>query len=319
MKKLRYSLHDLYLFHVVAEKESFSAAAAALGLSKSVVSRRVSCLESDIGSRLIQRTSRSLALTDAGRTLLQYSHKAIDAAFDGDNAISNVSNEVSGSVRISVPTEIGHTIISEVVARFLETHPKVKLEVVVSNNIVNIIEDGFDLVIRGGNLALPKDSSIVSVRLLNSDWALLCSPKYQSRIGDVSDITHLADLDFLAYSSSDRASGPLRFFNAAGECANVSVKLRLVSNSHTLLKNTAILGLGICNLPYFACKTALATNELVRVFPGWSFISGSVYALYPTRRGMSASTRALLDYMIEYCRNYSDFAEFSQKQNPDET
>lgn len=297
MEKLSYDLNDLYLFNKVVSLNGFTAAAKALGIPKSKISRRLTNLEDALGVRLLQRNSRSIGLTDAGAQLYEFSQQIVLNAEEGEAAVRDSIGEPNGSVRVSVPDEITRAVLSKIIPKFLSMNPKVTLNIEVTNRIVNLIEDGFDLVIRGGDSSLEDSSTIVCTKISRVDWALVCSPRYIKVHGVPRNIDELASLSFLIYSSMGRSSFPVRFVNRNGLTQSFNLKSKLACNNHNVLKEAAISGLGITSLPLYSCYEEISDGRLVCILPEWSTTSGDLYALFPTKMGMASATRTFLDFI----------------------
>lgn len=297
MEKLSYDLNDLYLFNKVISLNGFTAAAKALGIPKSKISRRLTTLEESLGLRLIQRNSRSIGLTDAGRRLYEFSQQIVHNAEEGEIAVRNSISEPNGLVRVSFPDEITRAVFSKIIPKFMSMHPKVSLNIEVSNRIVNLIEDGFDLVIRGG-ISVPEESStIICTKISHVGWALVCSPEYIRVHGQPAKIDELADLSFLAYSADAKSTVAIRFMSCDGANQVVNLKSRLACNNHNVLREAAKSGLGIASLPLYSCNEELDKGSLVRILPQWSTTSGDLFALFPTKLGLASATRTFLDFI----------------------
>lgn len=297
MEKLSYDLNDLYLFNKVVSLNGFTAAAKALGIPKSKISRRLTALEESLGLRLIQRNSRSIGLTDAGRRLYEFSQQIVLNAEEGEIAVRNSITEPNGLVRVSFPDEITRSVFSKIIPKFLLMNPKVSLDIEVSNRIVNLIEDGFDLVIRGG-ISVPEESStIICTKISHVDWVLVCAPEYIRVHGRPSKIDELTNLPFLAYSAASKSTATIRFVNNNDTSQVVNLKSRLACNNHNVLKEAAISGLGITSLPLYSCHQELDNGSLVQILPDWSTTSGDLFALFPTKFGLASATRTFLDFI----------------------
>lgn len=297
MEKLSYDLNDLYLFNKVIALNGFTAAAKVLGIPKSKISRRLTNLEESLGLRLIQRNSRSIGLTDAGRRLFEFSQQIVLNAEEGEIAVRNSIDEPNGLVRVSFPDEITRAVFAKIIPKFLHMHPKVSLNIEVSNRIVNLIEDGFDLVIRGG-VSVPEESStIICTKISHVDWVLVCSPEYIRVHGKPTKIEELEKLSFLTYSSASKSTATVRFINGDGSAHVVNLKSRLACNNHNVLKESAKFGLGVSSLPLYSCHEELVDGSLVHILPEWSTTSGDLYALFPTKLGLASATRTFLDFI----------------------
>jgi DNA-binding transcriptional LysR family regulator len=306
MHKLSYDLNDLYLFNKIISLGGFTAAAKALDIPKSKISRRMAALEESLGLRLVQRNSRSIAMTDAGRKFFEYSKQIVLSAKEGEVAARNSALEPNGVIRISLPDEITREVFSKIIPEFIKANPKVTLNIEVSNRIARLIDDGFDLVIRGGIATEDGASEIVCTKISHVDWVLVCSPRYLNQSGGIEAIADLERLNYLAYSAANKSAVALRLLNRLGEASFVNIKTNLCCNNHNLLKEAAIRNAGICSLPIYACHHELSEGQLVQVLPEWTTTSGDLFALFPTRIGLATATRAFLDYIKVEAPRYID-------------
>ena len=319
MEKLSYDLNDLYLFNKVVSLNGFTAAAKALGIPKSKISRRLANLEESLGVRLLQRNSRSIGLTDAGSRLYEFSQQIVLNAEEGETAVRDSIGVPNGSVRVSVPDEITRAVLSKLIPKFLSMNPKVTLNIEVSNKITNLIEDGFDLVIRGGDSALEDSSTIVCTKISTVEWALVCSPGFLKIHGSPRNVDELADLPFLIYSSLAKSTFPVRFVKRSGITQNLTLRSRLTCNNHNVLKEAAISGLGIACLPLYSCYEDIAEDRLTCILPEWTTTTGDLFALFPTKLGMASATRTFLDFVKSEAAAYidkhiSDFSSVKPKE-----
>ena len=293
---LKCNPNDLYLFATLVDLGGFTAAANALNMPKSRLSRRISALETILEARLIQRSTRTINLTEAGHALYQHSRAMIEAARAGETAVRDKHSAPTGLVRLSVPLAIGHFIVSQVVARFLDDYPDVRVEVNVSNRNVDLITEGYDLAIRGIE-GRAVDSSLVQVGICKVDWIFVASPKFIDRHGPLEHPDDLKPDQLLLYSKHKIAPAKISISNTFGDSVTINVAPRMISNSFHILKAGALGGFGVVGLPPYMCINELASGALQRVMPDWVPRPGEVVAMFPTRRGLAPATRALLDYI----------------------
>lgn len=296
MNPLSLDLNDLYLFAQVVECHGFTAAGDLLGIPKSRISRRISQLEASLGVRLLQRTSRRLSLTDAGQELYLHCRAMVAEAQAGAEAVRKRLSEPSGQVRVSLPIAITDIVLADLLPRFMLQYPKVQLRIQATNRQVDLIEENFDIVVRGVTGSL-ESSSLVQVKLCTATWCLFASPAYLAQIGPVEGIDRLPELDLLLYASINEATPLLRLIGPDGEAIGIPVRARLQSDNTLVLKQAVLAGTGIASLPLYACANELKSGTLRVVLPEWRPKEGQLTVLFPTRRGLIPAVRALVDFL----------------------
>lgn len=298
MNPLALNLNDLYLFSQVVDCNGFTAAANRLGIPKSRISRRISELEDSLGTRLLQRTSRRLNLTDAGQELYLHCRAMVAEAQAGAEAVRKRVGEPSGQVRASLPIAITDIVLADLLPRFMLRYPRVQLRVQASNRQVDLIEEQFDVVVRG--VTGPQESSsLVQVKLCTASWHLIASPDYLAQTGPIEEVSRLQQLDLLIYASVHEAPSTLRLVGSDGQTINLQGQVRLQSDNTLVVKRAALAGTGIASLPLYACANELKNGTLVLVLPEWRPKEGQLTLLFPTRRGLIPAVRALVDFLKE--------------------
>lgn len=286
-------LTALTVFQRVAETENFSRAAEGLGMSKSVVSKQVSALEESLGVKLLYRTTRRVSLTDAGRAYLERTRRVLEELEEADNAVSALSAEIKGRLKINAPLTFGIQHLGPALCDFLNAHPKLALDVDLADRFVDVVEEGYDLVIRIGALA---DSSLIARKLADSRMILSAAPGYLARHGTPQTPDDLTRHAGLHYRHERQARGwPLK--SATGEETVVQVPGSFAANNGDLLLRAAVGGLGIARLPTFIVAEAMAAGALTPVLPGWAPPTAGIWAVYPPNRHLSAKVRALIDHL----------------------
>ncbi len=295
MNPLPLDLNDLYLFAQVVEHHGFTAAGDLLGISKSRISRRVGQLEANLGVRLLQRTSRRLSLTDAGRELYLHCRAMVAEAQAGAEALRKRQSEPTGQVRVSLPIAITEFVLADLLPRFMLRYPKVQLKIQSANRQVDLIEENFDVVVRGVTASL-EPSSLVQVKLCIASWGLVASPAYLAQSGPVEGIGRLPELDLLLHASINETP-VMRLIGPEDQVISIPVRARLQSDNTLVLKQAVLAGAGIATLPRYACINELKNGALRVVLPEWRPKEGQLVVLFPTRRGLIPSVRALVDFM----------------------
>ncbi|NTX29894.1 LysR family transcriptional regulator [Burkholderia pyrrocinia] len=293
-------LNDLYLFAKVIEHRGFTAAGDALGVSKSHISRRITDLEARLGTRLLQRTSRKLSLTDAGEALYVHCRAMIDEALAGEEAVRRRTAEPSGLVRASMPIAITDIVLAGLLPRFMARYPKVRLALQASHRQVDLVDEHIDVVVRGLGFDV-ESSSLVQVPLCTARWGLVASPAYLAQRAPIDMPDALPEDDFLIHAPIGDPAAALRLIGADADADVVTrtIRPRVQSDNVATLKEAALAGMGIASLPLYACRAELASGTLRVVLPAWRSREGRLALLFPTRRGMMPAVRALVDFLKE--------------------
>lgn len=290
-------LNDMLFFAEVVERGGFAAAGRALGIPKSRLSRRVSELEATLGVRLLQRTTRRLSLTEVGEAYLRHCQAMRESAQAAADTVAQVQTEPRGTIRVSCPVTLAQTVVAELMPAFLERHPLVRLEMMVSNRVVNLVEEGVDVALRV-RPTLDDSGSMVVKRLDQALQVLVASPALLQRQGTPTTLEDLARMDSVAMSAPDgRASWHL--VGPGGAQQVVQHQPRYVADDLLTLKFAALAGTGVCWLPDYMCHEEIREGRLVRVMPDWAPAPAIVHAVFPSRRGLSPAVRRFLDYLGE--------------------
>ena len=283
------------IFAKVVELRSFAGAAQELSLSKASVSKAVSRLEERLGTRLFNRTSRRLALTDAGQRL---SERAARLLADGEAAeTETLAQSVTprGLVRFAVPMTFGVKKIAPLLPAFLEQYPEVAIDLHMSDATVDLIGEGFDLALR---IARLPDSSLVARRLCPMPRYTVAAPSYLKRHGRPTHPMHLAEHKCFGYAYLSTA-GVWHYTNAAGEQASVRPAGQLRVNNGEALLPAVLAGLGIADLPDFIVGDAIASGEVEVVLKGWSQPEGAMHLVMPPGGPRPARVEVLTEFLVK--------------------
>ncbi len=286
---------DLDAFTAVVESGTFSAAGERLGVAKSVVSRRVSQLESRLGSRLLHRTTRRLALTDAGKNFYQ---RAVQILADLDDAEQSVTEdekttELRGSLKLAAPLSFGLLHLSNAIAGFLCEHPAIELNLDLNDRNINLVEDGFDMAVRIGVL---KDSTLVARRLGTVRHVTCASPKYLQQFGEPAHPDELHQHIGLQYSNVTYKQ-QWCYETPEGKTVFGQPQIRIRSNNGESLAAAAVAGLGITTGPAFILGRYIKENSLVTLLNAYQRPSVGIYAVYPPGRLIPKRIRAFSDFL----------------------
>ena len=288
---------DVEGFVAVVEKGSMTEGAVALSTTPSVISRAISRLETRLGTQLLRRTTRRLSLTEAGRIYLEQARAAFSLMDDAERAIQGQSGEVSGQVRLSVPTTYGHYRLPAMLAGFAEAYPKIRIELSITNRNVDLVAEGFDLAIRLGQL---RDSGLIARKLEDAPLCLVASPDYLKRKGVPETINDLAAhqcLPFVMPSTGREAPWLFRVedrdidWTPPGQVRILDDVLGVVSLAES--------GLGICQTYDFIARSHIEQGRLVKLLEGAAGRSRPFSMIFPPHRQISAATRALIDFLGE--------------------
>lgn len=290
---------DVEAFVTIVDKGTISAAAVALGTTPSVLSRAVARLEARLGVQLLRRTTRRLSITEAGNLYLEQARSAFGLIADVERAIQGQGGALSGKVRISVPTTYGHYRLPALLRPFMEQHPQVVIELSINNRNVDLVDEGYDMAIRLGELA---DSGLAAKRLGDEPVCLVASPDYLRRAGTPEDLEQLAGhacLPFIMPSTGRQAPWLLR---EDGQDLDWLAPARMLVTDDVLgVVSLAQQGLGICQTYYFVAEERLRSGQLVEVLPSLRGRSKPFSLIYPPHRRMSAASRALIDALPSGC------------------
>lgn len=285
----------MLFFAEVVERGGFAAAGRALGVPKSRLSRRVSELESQLGVRLLQRTTRRLSLTEVGEAYLRHCQAVREAAQAAADTVAQLQTEPRGTVRVVCPVTLAQAVVGELVPLFLLRHPEVRLEMQVSNRVVNLVEEGVDVALRV-RPSLEESGSMVVKRLDDGQQTIVASPALLERQGVPGTLEDLARLDSLALSTAD-GRATMRLISPEGREEVLQHTPRYVADDLLTLRFAALAGVGMCWLPDYMCHDDVRAGRLVRLLPGWSLPRSVVHAVFPSRRGLAPAVRSFLDFL----------------------
>ncbi len=292
MKRAGPEPNDLLLFARVADLGSFSRAAERFGMPKSTVSRRVSALESQLGERLLQRTTRKLTLTEFGQAVLEHARHVAEDVEAASSLAANRQVQPSGRLRLTMPGDLGNLVLARMLAEFALAHPAIRLELDLSARFVDLIGEGFDLAIRMGDLR--DDASLAARRVAVFTNGLYASPAYLKRRGKPAQPEALMEHDALQVTS--RTGDPMPWTLHRGKQQWHGIPpTRAMANSPELLMRMALKGAGIAIVNDHFASAHVKHKELVCVLPDWRPAPVSAWAVFPGRRLMPAKTRVFID------------------------
>jgi len=253
--------------------------------------------------RLLHRTTRKLSLTDVGEAFLRHCQAVRESAQAAADTVAQVQTEPRGTLRVSCPVTIAHSVLGELMPAFLARYPLVRVEMLVSNRAVNLVEEGVDVGLRVRE-SVEGSASMVVKRLDRTSQVLVASPRLLERQGAPRTLADLAKLDSIAMSAQDgKASWSL--IGPGGVRETVQHQPRYVADDLLTLKFAAVAGTGLCWLPDYMCQDEIRQGTLVRVLPDWAQPQGIFHAVFPSRRGLAPAVRKFLDFLAETVPGHS--------------
>lgn len=281
------------VFLTVVETGSFTAAAERLDLSKPMVTRAVAMLEEWVKARLLQRTTRKVSLTEAGEQAVEYCQKIANLTDDIEQDFLARSGELSGTLRIASNPSFGGSHLLSAIQDFMALHPKLNIQLQLSDHKVDLIESRIDLAVRFTNNV---ELGLVARPLNQSRSLLVASPDYLAKQGKPETPQELADHRYLSHANVNRREW--RFYRDNQETVLELVSPFCVNDTNALL-NAVLNGSGIAMLPKYMLNRPLAEGKLKAVLTDWQLPVYTLYAVYPTRHRLPLSVRALLDFLVE--------------------
>ncbi|HSV79104.1 MAG TPA: LysR family transcriptional regulator [Ramlibacter sp.] len=291
-------LNDMFFFAEVVDHGGFASAGRALDVPKSKLSRRIAELEHRLGVRLLQRTTRKLSLTEAGEIYHRHCVAMREEAEAADEAVALVQTEPRGTVRISCPVTLAQSTIGPLLPRFLADHPQVRIDMTVTNRVIDLVQEGVDVALRV-RATLDDSGSLVVKKLGPTLGALVASPRLLERLGQPTDPEELRELPTVAMSAAADGRSSWRLIGPRGEEHELTHRPVYTADDLFTLKFAVLQGIGICGLPDYMCAEELRAGTLVTVLPGWAPPPAHVLAVFPSRRGMVPAVRRFLDFLGE--------------------
>jgi DNA-binding transcriptional LysR family regulator len=288
-------LEAMAIFAKVVETRGVAAAATDLGLSAPTVSKALARLEQRLGSRLVNRSSRRFALTDAGLALAERAARLLADAEAVEDSMLAQSNAPRGTIRLAAPMSFGISELAPILPDFLQQYPAVSVDLHLSDALVDVIGDGFDVALRIGALT---DSALLSRRLAPVPGVLLAASSYLDQRGRPVHPMDLMQHDCFAYAYL-RTRDTWHFTNEAGENVAVRPSGRLRVNNGDAVLPALVAGLGIAALPAFIARSAFETGGLERVLPNWSGTRSDLYLVTPPNGPRPARVRVLIDFLVQ--------------------
>ena len=291
-------LDDFYCYALVVEHGGFSAAERATDIPKSKLSRRVYNLEESLGVRLIQRSSRHFAVTDIGMNIYRHAKVMMNAAQSAHDLVDHLSEQPRGLIKVSLPVTIAQSEMAKVLPEFLKLYPEIKVQLIVSNRRVDIINEGIDVALRVRS-SLDDDPSLIIRKFENIEQHLFASQAYLNEFGMLKKPEDLTQHRIL--SMVDELTDQQMVLNS-DDNKTIKVKINpvLMGSDLMMLADLAKQNCGITLLPDNIVEDYVASGKLVKVLPEWKAPHGIFHAVYPSRRGLLPAVRVFIEYLVEH-------------------
>lgn len=271
----------LKIFYKVAELGSFTKAAIALNRPKSGVSRAIALLENHLSVQLVRRTTRKTSLTSVGEEFYQKIAPYLSGIQNELITIQDLQDEMVGTIRITTADSFAQNTLVPIISQYSSKYPKVRIEMIITNEFVDLVKENIDIAFRAGNL---KDSTLIQKKFIPTSFILVCSKTYIEKYSRPVNFDDLQNHKFLSFKPLEKViMGKIKHVNA-----------NVVTDSLPMLLKLALNGDGITILPDFLCRDYLRTKELVRVIPSWRSKKENVHILYPPTRNLSKRVKAFI-------------------------
>ncbi|MBC7658232.1 MAG: LysR family transcriptional regulator [Chitinophagaceae bacterium] len=293
-------LNRLRIFKEVVQSGSFSKAALNLSQPKSRISRQIAALEKDLGIQLIYRTTRQFQLTAAGNDLFVQAAPLLNQLRNTLDQVRTGSEELSGSIRLSVPDDIGISLMGQISREFLHMHPKIRIDLHVGSMIVDLVRDSFDLVVRVGKI---RDSTMIQKKLGSVGLSFVASPSFIQKHGSMDNFESLHRLPFLAFSSHSSRSLGVKIRKD-----NTTLKLSLnpifSTNNFFILREMALADVGFTALPPYLARDFIKTGSLISILPEWQTNGGPIQILMPQQKEIPIRIKRFVEFLSEQLKDY---------------
>jgi DNA-binding transcriptional LysR family regulator len=286
-------LIGLTLFVAAVEEGSLAAAGRRLAMTPAMAGKHVAALETELGVRLLHRTTRRLSLTDVGRAYFERSKRILEEMDEADREARNLHGEPRGTLRVTAPMTFGALHLGAPVARFVSSYPEASVEMTLDDHYVDLVESGLEMAIRIGHLP---DSSLIAQRIAPCRMVACASPTYLERKGFPESPADLAEFDLLSYNMS-RSPGSWTFTDSAGRVSLSEGKPRLRTNNVQLLQAAALKDGGIAYGPSFVFGSYLETGALRQVLPHFKTSTLAIHVVYPSSRNVTAKVRRFAELL----------------------
>lgn len=285
-------IKNLLVFVRVVQTGSFTKAASALGMPKSTVSRQVAELEKELGIPLLKRTTRNLKITDVGQIYYEHGLSIATEIEKAEAMVSNLQSVPQGTLKITAAPDLANHFLPKMISQFTRDNPKVKVDLILTERVVDIIGEGFDLALRIGEL---KDSTLIARKIGTVEGFLFASPTYLKKFGEPQQCVDLKKHDCILFQTEGKDK-----WNFTGPRTEKSVEVtgKISTNDMSLVKEFAIAGAGIAILPYYLAQNEVKSGKLKPILKEWVALSQPVHVVYPGSRYLLPKVRAFLDELF---------------------
>lgn len=287
-------LNQLAIFIRVVDEGSFTAAGKALDVPKSRISRMVADLESNLGVRLLQRSTRQISLTQVGADYYNNCKHLISEILDVHSVISDRQDRPHGVLRIAVPMVVGSGVFGRFVAGYQKLYPEVSIEICHTDRQVNLIEEKFDLGLFLGTLP---ESSLVARTISDSEGIICASPAYLARMNHPDDPRELANMDIVKIGEG-MTDETFELTHASGECLQIKAKPSIVTNHVAAALNCIAQDAGVGIVPIFMASEYILSGRMIPLFPEWQLKPEPISIVYPSRQYLSLKVRKFIDFLV---------------------
>lgn len=288
-------LNQLAIFIRVVDEGSFTAAGNALNVPKSRISRMVADLESTLGVRLLQRSTRQISLTQVGADYYNNCKHLVAEIMEVHTVITDRQDHPHGILRIAVPMVVGSGIFGRFVANFQKLYPEVRVEIAHTDRQVNLIEEKFDLGLFVGELP---ESSLVARTITDTDTIICASPEYLAKVGQPKSPHDLVAMDMVRIGEGMQSES-YHFIHAAGEVAEVKLEPKIVTNHIAAALNSVAQGAGIGVVPLFMVGEYILSGRMIPLLPDWKLKPEPISVVYPSRQYLSLKVRRFIDFLVQ--------------------
>ena len=281
-------LDDIAVFVKVVQAGSFTGAGRLLSMPVTTVSSKVAALEQRLGTTLIQRTTRKLNVTPAGEAYFRRCVVALEEIHAAETELSLTQAAPRGVLRITSAVDVGQTLLPSMVQAFLKKYPDMKVDLLVTNRVVDLVAEGVDLAIRAGAL---EDSSLIAKRVVSSGMRFLASPAYLKKAGVPNHPRDLEKHQTVRFS----AAGPFMEVSRGKEKVKIGQSAAISADDLTTIKNLVLMGAGISPLPTFLCEEEMKKGKLVPILDGWSWGTGHFSVVYPAQKFVAPKIHSFIE------------------------
>lgn len=296
------SFSDIAFFTLLVKQGSMAATAQELGLTPPAISKRLALIETRLGVKLLQRTTRQISLTPEGETYLTEGAHVLANLEELERSVSGTRNTPKGIIKIGATLGFGRSYIAPAIAKFSDLYPEVEVQLTLNDRPINLVEKGLDVVIRFGELP---DVRLTARLLANNHRVLCAAPDYLKRMGEPENPNDLSKHQCLFTREADESYGTWHFHQGQ-KTETVKVRGPLTSNDGESVMKWALEGRGMMVRSIWDAAKYIKSNHLKIILPEWELPAADIYAVFPTRNNLSAKTRAFVDFLLNEFRSHRD-------------